>query len=57
MEKAAGIRRFQYCPLSKELKKQTSVAEKHYQKLENGFKSNKKKEVKTKKKDIALSQI
>ena len=40
LQKAATIKRFEYCPLGKELKKQTSVAEKQYQKLE----SNKKEE-------------
>ena len=34
LEKAAAIKRFKYCLLDKELKKQTSVAEKQYQKLD-----------------------
>ena len=34
LEKAAAIKRFEYCLLDKELKKQTSVAEKQYQKLD-----------------------
>ena len=31
LEKAAALKRFEYSPLAKELKKQTSVAEKQYQ--------------------------
>ena len=46
LEKAAALKRFEYSPLDKELKKQTSVAEKQYQKLDNAFESNKRKEVK-----------
>ena len=41
LEKAAAIKRFQYSSLGKELKKQTSAAEKQYQKLDNAFESNK----------------
>ena len=37
LEKAAAIKRFENYLLDKELKKQTSVAEEHYQKLNNGF--------------------
>ena len=40
LEKAAALKIFEYSSLGKELKKQTSVAERHYQKLE----SNKKEE-------------
>ena len=40
LENAAALKRFGYFPLGKELKKQTIVAEKLYQKLE----SNKKEE-------------
>ena len=47
LEKAAAIKR--YLPLGKELKKQTSIAEKQYQKFDIAFKSNKKDEDKTKK--------
>ena len=50
LEKAAAVRKFEYFPLGKELKKQTSVAEKQYHKLDNAFESNKKKEDKTKNK-------
>ena len=39
--KAAANKRFEYSPLGKELRKQTSVAEKKYQKLGNAFESNK----------------
>ena len=46
LEKAAALKRFEYSPLDKELKKQTNVAEKQYQKLDNAFESNKRKEVK-----------
>ena len=37
-EKVATIKRFEYLPLSKELKTQASVAEKQYQKLNKFFK-------------------
>ena len=46
LEKAAAIN----SPLGKELKKQTSVAEKQYKKFGNTFEYNKNEEVKTKKK-------
>ena len=49
IQKVAGIKRFEYDPLGKELKKETSVAEKHYQKLDNDFESSKREQVKTKK--------
>ena len=42
LEKAAAIKIFEYSPLGKELKKQTSVANK-YQIFDNAFESNKKK--------------
>ena len=42
LEKAAGLKRFEYSPLRKELKSQTSAAEKQYQKLDKVFESNKK---------------
>ena len=35
LEKAVAIKTFKYSPLGKEMKKQTSVAEKQYQKLES----------------------
>ena len=47
-EKAATIKRFEYSPLGKELKKQTSVAEKQYQNFDNVFESDKIQEDKTK---------
>ena len=50
LEKAAVIKRFEYSPLGKELKKGTSVAEKQYQKFDSGFGSNEKEEVKIKNK-------
>ena len=37
LEKAAAIKRFEYSPLGKELKKKTVVAEKQYQKFDNVF--------------------
>ena len=37
LEKAAIIKRFEYSPLGKELKKQTSIAEKRHQKLHNNY--------------------
>ena len=50
LEKAAAIKRFEYSPLEKELKKQTIVAVKQYQKFDNAFESNKNEEDKTKNK-------
>ena len=50
LEKAPALKRFKYSPLGKDLKKQTSFAEKQYQKLGNSFESNKKEEDKTKSK-------
>ena len=50
LEKAVAIKRFDDPPLGKELKKQTSVAEKQYQKFDNVFESNKKEEVERKRK-------
>ena len=40
-EKAAAIKIFEYSPLDKELKKQTSVAEKQCQKLDDTFEFDK----------------
>ena len=48
LEKAAAIKRSEYSSLGKELKMQTSVSEKQYQKFDNAFEFNKKEEVKTK---------
>ena len=56
-EKAETIKRFEYSPLGKELKKETSFAEKRYQKFENVFESNKRKKTKQKTKEVVLSQI
>ena len=53
LEKAATIKRFEYSPLGKELKKQTSVAEKQYQRLNKLFKPDEKEETVTIKKEKA----
>ena len=50
LEKAAAIKRFECSLLGKESKKQTSVAEKQYEKFDNAFAFNKNKENKTKNK-------
>ena len=58
LEKAAVIKRFEYSPLGKALKKQTSVAEKQYQKFYNAFESNKNEKDKTKsKRNCAKSSL
>ena len=44
LEKAATTKRFEYSPLGKELKKQTSVAEKQYQNFDKIFKLYEKEE-------------
>ena len=44
LEKAAKIKRFKYSLLAKELKKQTSVAEKQYQSFGNVFNHNETEE-------------
>ena len=46
--KSCCIERSEYSPLGKELKKQTSVSEKQYQKFETPIESNKNEENKTK---------
>ena len=47
------MRRFEYSPLGKELEKQTSVAEKQYQRFDKAFSHDEKEEaVKIKKKKI-----
>ena len=56
-EKAAGLKRFEYSLLSKELKKQTSVTEKQYQKFDSAFESDKRKKTNQKTKEVVLSQI
>ena len=43
-EKDAALKRFEYSPLGKELKAQTSVVEKQYQKLNKIFKSDDEEE-------------
>ena len=48
LEKAAALKRSEYSPLVKGLKKQTSVSEKQYQKFETPIESNKNEESKTK---------
>ena len=45
LEKAAALKRFEYSLLGKELKPQTSAADKQYQKLGKMFESNKNEEV------------
>ena len=37
LEKAAALKKFKYSPLGKKMKKQTSVAEKQYQKFHNTY--------------------
>ena len=37
LEKAATMKRFEYSPLSKELKAQNDIAKKQYQKLDNTY--------------------
>ena len=44
LEKAAELIKFKYLPLGKELEAQHSAAEKHYQKSDKVFESNKKEE-------------
>ena len=51
-KKAVAIKRFEYSLLGKELKKQTGVAEKHYQKVDNAFESNKEEENKNNQKKL-----
>ena len=41
LEKAATMKEFEYSPFGKELKKQTSVTEKQYKKLDNTFEFDK----------------
>ena len=42
--KSSSTKRIEYLLLGKELKNQTSVAKKQYQKIDNGFESDKKEE-------------
>ena len=55
LEKAAAIKRFDYSLLGKELKKQTSVAEKKYQRFEKVFNHNEKEEPVKIKKERSLT--
>ena len=57
LEKAAAIKRFEYSLLGKELKKQTGVAEKEYQKFDNAFESNKKEDKAKNKRSHAKSNL
>ena len=51
LEKAAALKRFEYSPLGKEFKAQTSAAEKQYQVLNKIFKLDEKEEPATTKKE------
>ena len=42
VENTAELKRFEYSPLSKELKKQTSIAEQQYQDFDKAFSYNEK---------------
>ena len=55
LEKAATMRRFEYSPLGKELEKQTSVAEKQYQRFDKVFSHDEKEEAVKIKKEISLA--
>ena len=55
LEKTAVMTRFECFLLEKELKKQTSVAEKQYQKFDSAFESNNNEEDKTKNKKCRTS--
>ena len=55
LEKTAAMKRFEYSLLGKELKKLTSLAEVQYQKFNNAFESNKKKEIKNKKSNLVYN--
>ena len=58
LEKAAALKSFECSPLGKELKKQTSVVEKKYQKFDRAFESNRNEEVETKnKRSLAKSNL
>ena len=57
LEKACTIKKFEYSPVGTEFRKQTSVAEKQYQKLDKVFEPNKKGNNETKNKKSVLSQI
>ena len=55
--KAATMKRFEYSPLGKELKKQSSVATKQNEKIKDTFESKKNEETKQKAKKIASSHM
>ena len=55
LEKAATMRRFEYSPLGKELEKQTSVAEKQYQRFDKVFSHDEKEEAVKIKKERSLA--
>ena len=57
LEKAAAIKRFEYSLLGRELKKQTSVAEKQYQKFDSAFESNKDEDKSKNKRSHAKSNL
>ena len=57
LEKAAAIKRFQYSLLGEQLKNQTSVAEKQYQKFDKAFESDKKAEDKTENKKLVYDNV
>ena len=48
LERAAALKRFKYSPLRKALKKQVSVVEKQYQKLESNKKEEKIRKIRAK---------
>ena len=54
LEKAATTKRFEYSPIGKELKKQTSVAEKQYQSSDKIFNHDETEEPVTIKKEEPL---
>ena len=56
LEKAAAISRFEYSPLVKEFKQQTSVSEKQYKNLTVLLNLIKRKKT-NKKKEVVISQI
>ena len=51
------MKRFEYSPLGKELKKQSSVATKQNEKIKDTFESKKNEETKQKAKKIASSHM
>ena len=57
LEKAAAIKRFEYSPLVSEFKKQTSAAQKQYQKLDKVSESDKKEQATKNKRSRAKSNL